>query len=74
MGADHRPRTWRLSDIARHLGVSKQRAHQLAADGRLPAPAGEDQRGRYWYPREVRAWARQWVKQRPWRRLDLECR
>jgi len=68
-GEEAKTATWRLVDIARHLGVSKQRAHQLAAEGRLPAPGGEDQWGRYWRPSEVRAWARQWVKEKPWRRL-----
>jgi hypothetical protein len=38
--------TIRLVDIARLLGVSKQRAHQLASEGRLPAPLGRDARGR----------------------------
>lgn len=58
---------WRLSDVARQLGVSKQqRVHQflvegqLLVEGRLPAPAGEDHRGRYWRLSEVRAWARGW--------------
>lgn len=37
--------SWRLSDVARCLGVSKQRAHQLFAGGHLPAPVGEDRRG-----------------------------
>jgi hypothetical protein len=63
------PNEWRLADIARYLNVSKQRAHQLAADGRLPAPAGEDHRGRYWKPDTVRAWAQRWSRERPWRRL-----
>jgi predicted DNA-binding transcriptional regulator AlpA len=64
--------SWRLSYIARYLGVSKQRAHQLAAEGRLPSPAGEDHRGRYWRPSEVRAWARKWERERPWRALSLK--
>ena len=61
---------WRQTDIARYLGVTKQRVHQLAAEGRLPAPAGEDQRGQYWRPATVRAWARRWAKERPWRVLN----
>jgi hypothetical protein len=54
----------RLSDVARHLGVSKQRVHQLFEGGRLPAPAGEDRRGRYGSASEVRRWAEDWEKQR----------
>lgn len=62
-------RSWRLADIGRHLGVSKQRVHQLAGEGGLPAPSGEDQRGRYWNPAAIRAWARAWSKERSWRRV-----
>ena len=60
---------WRQTDIARYLGVSKQRAHQLLVEGRLPAPEGEDHGGRYWTPSAIRAWARAWAEERPWRRL-----
>jgi hypothetical protein len=60
---------WRLIDVADYLGVTKQRAHQLADEAAFPEPDGEDLRGRYWRPVVVRSWARRWVKQRPWRRL-----
>lgn len=35
-------------DIAELLGVSKQPAHQLAAEGVFPAPVDHDSRGRLW--------------------------
>jgi hypothetical protein len=63
-------RSWRLVDIAHHLDVSKQRAHQLADEAGFPSPEGEDIQGRYWKPATVRAWARGWAKERPWRRLS----
>lgn len=66
-------RAWRQTDIARYLGVSRLRAPQLSAEGRLPAPAGEDKRGHYWDPGEVRAWARRWVKERPLPSEDHPC-
>jgi predicted DNA-binding transcriptional regulator AlpA len=60
--------TIRLVDIARLLGVSKQRVHQLASEGLLPAPVGRDSRGRLWSRQEVQAWARrEWWGSRPWR-------
>jgi excisionase family DNA binding protein len=60
--------TIRLVDIARLLGVSKQRVHQLASEGRLPAPVGRDSRGRLWSRKKVQAWVRQeWRGSRPWR-------
>jgi excisionase family DNA binding protein len=36
---------WRQDEIAEYLGVTRQRVQQLAAAGRLPAPAGE---GPHW--------------------------
>jgi hypothetical protein len=69
MGRDQPREAWRLSDVGRYLGVTKQRAHQLAAEGRLPAPAGEDQKGRYWEPADIRSWTREWARERPWRRI-----
>jgi hypothetical protein len=60
---------WRLIDISGYLGVTKQRAHQLADEVAFPEPDGECLRGRYWRPEAVRSWARRWVKQRSWRRL-----
>jgi hypothetical protein len=59
-------------DIARMLGVSKQRVHQLAAGETFPAPVGTDVRGsRLWDRRAIGAWARaEWDGKRPWRRND----
>jgi hypothetical protein len=42
------PKTLRLVEIAELLGVSKQRAHQIADETAFPAPVAEDGRGRLW--------------------------
>jgi predicted DNA-binding transcriptional regulator AlpA len=57
----------RLVEIAELLGVSKQRAHQLAGREGFPAPVTEDGRGRLWDRREVAAWAKRWRAEKPWR-------
>jgi predicted DNA-binding transcriptional regulator AlpA len=59
--------TVRLVEIAELLGVSKQRAHQLAGEYGFPAPVGQDARSRLWSRRAVEAWAKQWRPARPWR-------
>jgi hypothetical protein len=48
------------------LGVSKQRAHQIADEPGFPAPGERDGRGRVWSKREVAAWAKAWRAARPW--------
>ena len=40
------PRTVRLVEIAELLGVTKQRAHQIAEEKGFPAPLAEDASGR----------------------------
>jgi hypothetical protein len=40
--------TIRLVEIAELLGVSKQRAHQIADESGFPPPLSEDARGRIW--------------------------
>ena len=60
-------RTLRLVDIAELLGVSKQRAPQIAEERAFPAPVAEDGRGRLWDRREVTAWAKRWRREKPWR-------
>jgi hypothetical protein len=47
----------RLVEIAELLGVSKQRAHQIADEPGFPSPVAEDARGRVWSRFEVQAWA-----------------
>jgi DNA-binding transcriptional MerR regulator len=61
-----RSKTVRIVEFAELLGVSKQRAHQLADEDGFRAPVGEDGRGRL-YRREVTAWAKVWRRERPWR-------
>jgi predicted DNA-binding transcriptional regulator AlpA len=53
-------RTLRLIEIAELLGVSKQRAHQLADESGFPTPVERDGRGRLWSRREVKEWAKAW--------------
>jgi hypothetical protein len=65
------PDRWRITDVARYLGVSRQRAQQLAHADRLPRRAGEDRIGPYWRPSDVRRWANTWAKERPWRHLGV---
>jgi predicted DNA-binding transcriptional regulator AlpA len=60
-------KTVRMIEIAELLGVSKQRAHRLAAEDGVPAPVAEDGRGRQWDQREVTAWAKRWRREKPWR-------
>jgi predicted DNA-binding transcriptional regulator AlpA len=50
----------RLIDIAELLGVSKQRAHQLAWEEGFPAPVDRWSRGDLWAASEVRRWARRY--------------
>ena len=57
----------RLVEIADRLGVTKQRAHQLADGPGFPAPVGRDGRGRLWDRREIQSWASAWRKAQPWR-------
>lgn len=62
-----KPSTVRLIEIAEILGVSKQRAHQIAEERGFPAPLAEDARGRVWSRYEVQAWAKVWRSEKPWR-------
>jgi predicted DNA-binding transcriptional regulator AlpA len=62
-----RSKTVRIVEIAELLGVSKQRAHQLADKDGFPAPVAEDGRGPLWDRREVAAWAKVWRREKGWR-------
>ena len=58
----------RIADIARYLGVNKQRAHQLAGTRGFPRPAKRLRSGRLWEPFAIDEWAkREWWASRPWR-------
>ena len=48
-----------LSDIGRLLGVSRQRAAQLAEREDFPTPIGAMGRGKVWRERDVERWAKQ---------------
>jgi predicted DNA-binding transcriptional regulator AlpA len=60
-------RTVRVVEIAELLGVTKQRAHQIAEEKGFPAPLAEDASGRVWSRYEVQAWAKRWRREKPWR-------
>jgi hypothetical protein len=56
----------RLVEIGELLGVSKQRAHQIAGERGFPAPI-EREGSRLWDRRGVVAWAKVWLREKPWR-------
>lgn len=45
-------------EIARHLGISRQRVDKLSRSDDFPAPAADLAVGRVWHWGEVEAWAR----------------
>ena len=57
---DARGRLLRLVDIAVFLGVTKQRAHQLAQREDFPWPVGTYERGNLWAKGDVKRWARRY--------------
>lgn len=64
---NHQRWLMKLTDIGKYLGVSKQRAHQIAAEPGFPAQVAEGARGRLWDRRDVERWAKRWRADRPWR-------
>ena len=60
-------RTVRLVEIATLLGVTMQRAHQIADEDGFPLPVGRGGQSRLWDRREVETWAKEWRRERPWR-------
>ena len=63
----NRSKTVRIIEIAELLGVSKQRAHQIADEPSFPAPVGRQGQSWLWDRREVTAWAKRWRREKPWR-------
>jgi prophage regulatory protein len=47
-----------VTEIGRMLDISKQRAHQLAAEPGFPKPAATITAGRVWKRADVEKWAR----------------
>ena len=47
-----------LTEVARLLGVSRQRAHQLAQAEGFPAPTVQLASGPVWETKDVEEWAR----------------
>jgi len=62
-----RSKTVRIIEIAELLGVSKQRAHQIADEASFPAPVRREGQSRLWDRREVTARAKRWRREKPWR-------
>jgi predicted DNA-binding transcriptional regulator AlpA len=56
-----------LVEIAELLGVSKQRAHQIAEEKGFPSRVGREGQSRVWDRRVVTAWAKAWRNEKPWR-------
>ena len=50
---DEPPMVVGASDIARILGISRQRVYQLLASPDFPAPVGEPSRGKVWDRRDI---------------------
>jgi predicted DNA-binding transcriptional regulator AlpA len=46
------------AEIARHLGVSRQRVQQLVRTAGFPAPAASLDMGKIWDAAEIREWAK----------------
>lgn len=46
-------------EVARRLGVSRQRVHQLASRPDFPVPAAELASGKVWESEAIEAWRRQ---------------
>lgn len=47
------------AEIAERLGVSRQRAHQIAAQPSFPAPTADLASGKVWEAEPVEAWIRE---------------
>jgi predicted DNA-binding transcriptional regulator AlpA len=62
-----KPRTVRVVEIAELLGVTKQRAHQIADEEGFPAPVGREGQSRLWGRREVETWAKASRRTKGWR-------
>ena len=57
----------RLVEIAEILGVTRQRAHQIAERKNFPHPIAEDALGRVWSRYQVHVWAKLWRGEKLWR-------
>jgi hypothetical protein len=62
-----RSKTVRLVEITELLGVTKQRAHQIAQEKGSPAPLAEGRPRPSLSRLEVQAWAKRWRREKPWR-------
>ncbi len=64
------PASLRITEIAALLGVTRQRASEMAEDERFPKPFTTEGRSRLWRRDDVEAWIDQvdWWGSWPWRR------
>lgn len=53
-----------IGEIAKALGITRQRAGQLSEEARFPKPDSESLQGRKWRLLDVRRWAK--IQGRPW--------
>lgn len=58
-------RTMSIGEVARALGVSRQRADQLSREAGFPSPVSEALTGRKWRLVEIRRWAK--GRRRSWK-------
>jgi predicted DNA-binding transcriptional regulator AlpA len=49
----------RLTEIAAHIGISRQRVHQLSQSADFPEPAARLTMGPVWRTVDVESWARE---------------
>jgi hypothetical protein len=62
-------RDLRTKDVGTYLNVSHQRATQMLAEGKLPAPDALDRIGPLWTPATIERWAEhEWWETRRWRK------
>lgn len=66
------PRLVGVREIAKLLGVTRQRADQLSRTKGFPEPVAELATGRIWYRAEAVAWAKESGRSVPWATVELE--
>jgi hypothetical protein len=62
-----RPRTVNISEIAELLRVTHQRTSVIVRQPGFPKPVSREGQSRVWDRREVKARAKRWRKEKPWR-------
>jgi predicted DNA-binding transcriptional regulator AlpA len=57
----------RVTQIGDILGATPQRASRIVAGRGLPKPVGREGQSRLWDRGEITAWAKLWLREKPWR-------